>query len=455
MPGKGKDSRVKWTYEKIKEYVEKLGDQLVSNDYTKASRTYEFKCGKCELVYPKTWADYYRRGRGCPVCFRNTKDYPFTLIKRIVEKNGDVLLSDENEYKNGVRSFMRAKCHKCGDEYKNQFVYINTNNSRCECSKKKTNWTIDKVRPLVEKLGDILVSDNIKVDTTIKLEIKCTRCGNNYFNDVRHIRAGTRCNQCSQKEGAEKRKKYNIESVRTFVEEQGEELISSEYIDIKSKLKIKCKKCGGEYLKNFDKYQKGEKCGLCAKNCKKTYKEVKTYIEDKGDILISKEYENCLGKLEIKCGKCGEAFTKTLLGYKLNDIKNIHCYEFKKSMGEKMVENYLIKNSLLYESQKKFEECRNISYLFFDFYVKLANGKSFCIEYNGKQHYKPVSIFGGEKNFKLQIKRDKIKKLFCAKNNIPLLIIPYTEKSRISEVLDNFILSLKVPKKILNLKFRK
>jgi len=48
-----------------------------------------------------------------------------------------------------------------------------------------------------------------------------------------------------------------------------------------------------------------------------------------------------------------------------------------------------------------------------------------CIEYQGEQHYRPVSIFGGEDSFKSQIKRDKIKKKYCKSNNIELLIIPY------------------------------
>lgn len=40
---------------------------------------------------------------------------------------------------------------------------------------------------------------------------------------------------------------------------------------------------------------------------------------------------------------------------------------------------------------------------------------------------------------KLNQFRDKIKQDYCAKNNIPLLIIPYTELKTIDKILNKFI----------------
>jgi len=50
-----------------------------------------------------------------------------------------------------------------------------------------------------------------------------------------------------------------------------------------------------------------------------------------------------------------------------------------------------------------------------------------CIEFNGKQHYEPITFFGGEEGLKKQIIRDKIKTQYCDKNNIKLFIIKYDE----------------------------
>ena len=72
--------------------------------------------------------------------------------------------------------------------------------------------------------------------------------------------------------------------------------------------------------------------------------------------------------------------------------------------------------------QYRFKDCFDRGVLPFDFYIPEFN---MCIEYQGEQHYRPVSIFGGYDSFKSQIKRDKIKKSYCKLNSIDLLIIPY------------------------------
>jgi len=55
------------------------------------------------------------------------------------------------------------------------------------------------------------------------------------------------------------------------------------------------------------------------------------------------------------------------------------------------------------------------------------------IEYNGMQHYKPISFFGGMKGFEYLQSRDKIKKQHCLENQIKLIILSY--KDNIEEVL--------------------
>lgn len=82
--------------------------------------------------------------------------------------------------------------------------------------------------------------------------------------------------------------------------------------------------------------------------------------------------------------------------------------------------------------QAKFKDCRSIRILPFDFYLPKYN---LCIEFHGGQHYFPVEFFGGEKAFKEQKKRDKIKVKYCRDNNIPLLVIPYWEFDNIEEIL--------------------
>ena len=44
-----------------------------------------------------------------------------------------------------------------------------------------------------------------------------------------------------------------------------------------------------------------------------------------------------------------------------------------------------------------------------------------AIEYQGRQHFEEVNIFGGKDGLKITIERDKYKKNVCKENNVKLL----------------------------------
>lgn len=55
--------------------------------------------------------------------------------------------------------------------------------------------------------------------------------------------------------------------------------------------------------------------------------------------------------------------------------------------------------------------------------------KKTAIEYQGEQHYRPVDIFGGRKQYRRQRKLDKNKKRLCKKHKIKLLYFSYKENA--------------------------
>ena len=67
------------------------------------------------------------------------------------------------------------------------------------------------------------------------------------------------------------------------------------------------------------------------------------------------------------------------------------------------------------------------------------------IEFNGTQHYQPSdfsskkSLEEVQKDFEIRVTRDKIKREYCEKNNIPLLIIPYKSKNNIEQLVNSFV----------------
>ena len=50
-----------------------------------------------------------------------------------------------------------------------------------------------------------------------------------------------------------------------------------------------------------------------------------------------------------------------------------------------------------------------------------------AIEYQGKQHFEAVEIFGGQEHFEKQVERDKLKKELSEKNGVKLVYINYDE----------------------------
>ena len=110
------------------------------------------------------------------------------------------------------------------------------------------------------------------------------------------------------------------------------------------------------------------------------------------------------------------------------------------SSGEQIVEYFLQLYGLEYIKQYSFDDCKYKNKLKCDFAV-LRNGKvDFLIEYDGQQHFTPISIFGGVEAFNQTIIRDQIKDEYCKKNNINLLRITYNQDIR--KEIDKYIESL-------------
>ena len=63
--------------------------------------------------------------------------------------------------------------------------------------------------------------------------------------------------------------------------------------------------------------------------------------------------------------------------------------------------------------------------------------KNIYVEYDGEQHFKEVSVWGGEKGLKERIRRDFIKDEFCRNNKIKLFRISYLDniEEKIKEII--------------------
>lgn len=98
------------------------------------------------------------------------------------------------------------------------------------------------------------------------------------------------------------------------------------------------------------------------------------------------------------------------------------CLEGK-SLGERLIKDILIENEVDFIQQKRFDDCKHILTLPFDFYLPNYNT---CIEFDGIQHFQPIEFFGGEDEFNRLKINDSIKTEYCKLNNINLIRLPYT-----------------------------
>lgn len=107
----------------------------------------------------------------------------------------------------------------------------------------------------------------------------------------------------------------------------------------------------------------------------------------------------------------------------------------KASKGEVKICEILEMNDVPFVEEYSFQGLvsTNGRLLAFDFAVfDDAGDLDFLIEFQGKQHYEPVSKFGGKRGLFQQQHNDNLKRRFCMKNNIKLIEIPYTDYNYIT-----------------------
>lgn len=142
-------------------------------------------------------------------------------------------------------------------------------------------------------------------------------------------------------------------------------------------------------------------------------------------------YNKLSDKIKIICNTHG-LFEQRAFSHQ----QGFGCQKCSKSRGEKKIERFLIDNKIYFETDKKFESCKNKKQLPFDFFIPSLK---ICIEYDGIQHFEAVEMFGGQEKLKYQKKLDKIKDNWCIKNRINLLRIGYKDFNNIENILSNFL----------------
>lgn len=167
------------------------------------------------------------------------------------------------------------------------------------------------------------------------------------------------------------------------------------------------------------------------------------YISEYGVKFVKQHCMNSKGQWiwECQCPLCNNIFYE--LPAKVNNGHTTSCGCRTQSFGESYVGSLLEKMKIDFLPQYSFDDCKYIYILHFDFAI-FNNGKLLgLVEYDGRQHFEPVNLFGGQEEFEKTKIRDEIKNTYCKTNSIPLLRIPYTMSIKdIEEKLYEYYLSL-------------
>ena len=335
------------------------------------------------------------------------------------------------------------KCPNCGN------IYLSSISHRCldftscpKCNYKKIIYGFNDLETFCKKNNrtDILedfdlernfpkLPKNIYVKSLGKFWFKCPECGNLYeeylYNKIKHNSSCRLCNTSTYCRNIDRR--LSFEEVRKRIEEDtgGEYTLLSKpesYRNQKSKLLVRhnCEKCKNhEYLVSFGNFSLGKRCPACfSKHPKRDTRYAKKFLENSGYFsYVSGNLENSKSKITVKCNFCG----------KNQDIQWNHlqqgqkCKYCNESGFNKDADKYLQEFGLTinknYFRETKFEDCKDKLCLPFDFQIFSKNRDYYIlIELQGKQHYLENSKYYNE----ILLRHDKIKKIFCDKNNICL-----------------------------------
>lgn len=378
----------KWTQETFVERIHSLNPniEILSQISTCKSRV-SCRCKTCGYTWSSVGSELLV-GSGCRVCnYKRGLENRKGKTKRKTNEEFIALIKKTlpdieviSEYK--AQRF-KVKCWCLIDGYEWEAYPQNLERghgcSKCAARKASKRMTIsnDVFKTRVHNLNPNIIFNDIYYGNTTRIDCLCSDCGHKWNTAASQLLAGCNCQRCAAKIRA---KEYN--------------LISNE-----------------EFTNKLHRVNQ--------------------------NIEPLEEYKGYNIKILCKCLTCGHKWS----ALPHNLLKNEGCPKCYISHGEEAIATYLDSENIKYDIQYRFEKCRYIRPLPFDFYLPDYNT---CIEYDGQQHYWPIDFAGhgeadAQEAFDKVLTRDSIKTEFCESNNISLLRIPYWEQNNISNIISNFL----------------
>lgn len=440
------------SYEYVKDFIENesgSGCKLISKEYVSRVDSIIITCSVCNTHFKTSFAQFKNTKKyTCNKCSVNLKDngnFSYDYVKKSVEKEGYILLSNNYINANEKLDIQDAE----GYRYSLTFSRIKAKSESRESTFSKfyknnkfTIYNIQLFLSMNNRKIKLLSTEYRGSHTPLTWECGKRHVFSTLFNN---IKKGHGCPYCAGQG------KPSDDFIRQEFEGRGYDLFPFTYMNNSTKLQYICRKHKEKGVQEIDwaHFRNGSGCYYCGRE------RMEEAITKTTDMFVAQVYDLTDGEYEV-LGEYVKAdvpikMRHNLCGYEFmmppkNFVAGNRCTYCNSSVGVCKILNYLIGNNYSFDTEFMFDDCVNpkTNYkLPFDIVVYDDNESLRLIEYDGEQHFYPVNFNGisDEKaliSHKRTVRNDKIKNTYCKNNNIELLRIPYWERDNTKQILDEF-----------------
>lgn len=194
---------------------------------------------------------------------------------------------------------------------------------------------------------------------------------------------------------------------------------SVSYADLKRGQSRRCKECANECVVAFHHNRRKDLIGEVFGHW---------HVLQLDDTVVRNARGNPVLRYWCQCDLCGEI--RLVNSTALTGGHSTRCYKCSagRSRMEELVETLFNEIGARVESQVSFDDLIGLNggLLSYDFGVYDDRDTLLClVECQGRQHYEPVGLFGGEEKFRVQQVHDDLKRAYAKSMHVPLLEIPY------------------------------
>lgn len=424
----------------IQKAKEIYGDKF---DYSKVE--YKDSRTKVTIICPRCgeftqMPGAHLKGEGCPVCNKSEKK-----LKEFIEKSrkvhGDKYDYSKSVYK-GATEKIEVVCPIHGSFWIRASAHYAQGQGCPKCGREKANKAMTKTNEeFIEEArrihGDYYDYSKVRyINYTSPIDIICPVHGLFSQAPREHLQ-GCGCSKCARIKIGDVADNESFIKKANIIHNNKYNYDKINYVNSKTKLIITCP-IHGDFEQLAEAHLKGQGCPKCGTESNITKQTLSfgevidkciDIYDNKYKYIYSKDsYVNTKSELEIICPEHGI--------FKISAHRHLHgtgCPQCQESFGETKVRTILEQSNCRYVYQAHFNFLDRLSY---DFFLPDLN---IAIEYQGKQHYEPVEIFGGEAAFIKQQERDSRKRKLSLENNIKLIEIRYDHEDEDLKDLENVI----------------